>query len=97
MCSACGFPARPGHWTDAGLATPQDRLRARFHRAAILRRVLAGRGLTAHDDGATGLMLSTLGGAHVLVADADGLWDAVARLTGRPFDPLDPAFLDPPA
>ena len=27
MCSACGFPAAPGHWTDAGAQTPGDRLR----------------------------------------------------------------------
>ena len=30
MCNACGYPARQGHWTDAGLDTPHDRLRARF-------------------------------------------------------------------
>lgn len=89
MCSACGFPARPGHWTDAGLSTPGDRLRARFRRADILRQVLAPYGLTAHDDGVTtGLQLSTLSGAHVIVADLGALWAEAARLAGRPVDPL---------
>jgi hypothetical protein len=24
MCANCGFPAAPGHWTEAGAATPSD-------------------------------------------------------------------------
>jgi hypothetical protein len=89
MCNACGFPARPGHWTDAGLATPHDRLRARFRRAGLLRAVLKPYGLTAHDDGVTpGITLSTLSGASVIVADLADLWVQAARLAGRPVDPL---------
>lgn len=89
MCNACGFPTRPGHWTDAGLATPHDRLRARFRRAAILRAVLKQYGLTAHDDGSTaGIVLSTLSGASVIVDDLESLWLQAARLAGRPVDPL---------
>ena len=33
MCSACGYPAAPGHWTEAGAPTAHDRLRAKFRRA----------------------------------------------------------------
>jgi len=89
MCSACGFPARPGHWTDAGLVTPHDRLRARLARVAVLRRVLAPYGLTAHDDGVTdGLQLSTLTGQTEIVATLEDLWIAAERLAGRPVDPL---------
>jgi hypothetical protein len=89
MCSACGYPARPGHWTDAGLSTPHDRLRARFQRAAMLRVALAPYGLTAHDDGVTdGITLSTLSGAHVIVPNLDDLWHHAAILAGRPIDPL---------
>ena len=89
MCSACGFPARPGHWTDAGLVTASDRLRARFARAAQLRIVLATYGLTAHDDGVTtGIQLSTLSGAHVLVDTLEDLWATAERLAGRAIDPL---------
>lgn len=89
MCSACGYPSRPGHWTEAGLETAHDRLRARFRRAQVLARVLRPYGLTAHDDGVTeGLILSTLSGASVIVTDPAQLWPMVERLAGRAFDPL---------
>ena len=94
MCSACGFPARPGHWTDAGLVGAPDRLRARFRRVEILRRVLMPYGLTAHDDGVTaGITLSTLSGSHVIVDTLDALWVEATRLAGRAIDPLDEVFL----
>ena len=89
MCNACGFPARAGHWTDAGLDTTHDRLRARFRRAQVLARVLRPYGLTAHDDGVTdGLVLSTLAGASIIVTDPAQLWASVERLAGRAYDPL---------
>ena len=89
MCNACGYPARAGHWTDAGLATAQDRIRARFRRAAVLARVLRAYGLTAHDEGVTdGLVLSTLSGASVIVTDPAQLWPTIERLARRAFDPL---------
>ena len=89
MCSACGFPARPGHWTDAGGATPGDRLRLRFTRLAAVNRLLAPYGLKAHDDGVTpGLQLFAPGGQRELVADLEALWQAAARMAGMPIDPL---------
>lgn len=89
MCNACGFPARAGHWTDAGLDTPHDRLRARLRRAQVLVRILRPYGLTAHDDGVTdGLVLSTLAGASIIVTDPAQLWASVERLAGRAYDPL---------
>ena len=89
MCNACGFPARAGHWTDAGLLTAHDRLRARFRRAAILARILRPYGLTAHDDGVTdGITLSTLSGASEIVTDPAQLWPAAERLARRPIDLL---------
>lgn len=91
MCSACGYPARPGHWTQAGLETPHDRLRARFARAAVLARVLRPYGLTAYDDGVgEGFTLASLTGARVIVTDPARLWPMVEQLAGRPFDPLAP-------
>ena len=61
MCNACGFPAAPGHWTEAGAATPHDRLRARFARARLLGDLLRPYGLTVHDGGQVpGIQLSTL-------------------------------------
>lgn len=95
MCSACGYPSRPGHWTDAGAATAGDRLRLRFIRLAAINRLLAPWGLKAHDDGVTpGLQLFAPGGARELVVDLDGLWSAASRLAGTPVDPLSPRALD---
>ncbi|WP_374641219.1 hypothetical protein [Tabrizicola sp.] len=89
MCNACGFPAAPGHWTDAGASSPGDRLRLRFTRLAVVNRLLARYGLTARDDGVTpGLQLFAPGGEWVLVPDLESLWREAARLAGGPIDPL---------
>lgn len=89
MCSACGFPAAPGHWTDAGATRPGDRMRVRFIRLAVVNRLLAPYGLSAHDDGATpGLQLFNRTGDRVLVRDLDQLWSEAARLAGAAIDPL---------
>jgi hypothetical protein len=94
MCSACGFPAMPGHWTDAGAKTAGDRLRLRFIRLASVNRLLAPYGLTAHDDGATpGLQLIAPDGRRELVPDLEALWGAAARLAGAAVDPLSPRAL----
>lgn len=95
MCNACGNPAVPGHWTDAGSATPGDRLRARFHRAGVLNAILRPYGLSAHDGGVVpGIQLSTLSGAQVIVPDLNAVWTEAERLLGHPIDPLDPRYLD---
>ena len=47
MCNACGFPAAPGHWTEAGATKPGDKLRARFIRVATLQRILKQYGISA--------------------------------------------------
>ena len=94
MCNACGNPAAPGHWTEAGADTPGERLRARFRRAQILRSVLPSYGLTAHDGGVVdGIQLSTLSGNSTMVNNLAELWAEAERLTGAPIDPLDPRFL----
>ena len=94
MCNACGNPAAPGHWTDAGAATPGDRLRARFHRAAVLNAILRPYGLSAHDGGVVpGIQLSTLFGAQVIVQNLAEVWTEAERLCGRPIDPLDLRYL----
>ena len=96
MCSACGFPAAPGHWTEAGAATPHDRLRARLRRAHLLRALLRPYGLTVHDGEGPGIHLSTLSGIQAILPDLQALWVEAERLTGAPIDPLDPRFLDDP-
>lgn len=94
MCNACGNPAAPGHWTEAGTQTPGDRLRARFRRAQVLRNVLRPYGLSAHDDGAVdGIALTTLSGATTMVHNLEELWTEAERIAGRPIDPLDSRYL----
>jgi hypothetical protein len=94
MCSACGYPAAPGHWTEAGAATASDRLRTRFRRAQVLKSVLPAFGLTAHDDGQVpGIQISTLSGDHMIVRDLEEVWAAAERMSGRAVDPLDPRLI----
>lgn len=94
MCNACGNPAAPGHWTEAGTMTPGDRLRARFHRIGVLRAILRPYGLTADDNGAVpGIQIGTLFGASVIVDTLSDVWAEAERLCGRPIDPLDPRYL----
>lgn len=95
MCSACGFPAAPGHWTDAGADTPHDRLRGRFRRAQVLQRVLPAYGLTAFDGGEVpGIQVANLAGSQTIVSDLEALWRVAETLIGGPVDPLDPHFTD---
>jgi hypothetical protein len=94
MCANCGFPAAPGHWTEAGAASAPDRLRARFRRAQILQTVLPLYGLTAHYDGLMpGMTVATRTGNHVMAADLAELWEAAERIIGQPIDPLDSRFV----
>lgn len=93
MCASCGFPAAPGHWTEAGAKTAPDRWRARFRRAQLLRSVLRPYGLTAHEDTQVlGIQLSTLAGQHEILRDLTEVWAAVERLAGAPVDPLDARY-----
>ncbi|MEQ6249510.1 hypothetical protein ABMC89_11525 [Sulfitobacter sp. HNIBRBA3233] len=94
MCNACGFPMKPGHWTDAGTDTPGDRLRVQMRRAQVLDRILTPYGLRARPPGnMRGFSLSSLSGKTTLVPDLEALWEEAARATGAPLDPLDPRFI----
>ena len=93
MCANCGFPAAPGHWTEAGAATVPDRLRERFRRAQVLQCVLRPHGLTAHDGGLVpGIQVSTLSGNQSIVLTLEDVWPLAQQLTGHAIDPLDPRF-----
>ncbi len=94
MCSACGYPAAPGHWTEAGAASIGDRLRGRFRRAEILQSVLAVYGLKAYDGGLVpGIQISDQTGNQVIVRDLSDVWQEAQRMTGQVIDPLDPRFI----
>lgn len=89
MCSACGFPASVGHWTDAGGKTPQERLRIRFRRVDTLVKFLGPLGLGVRDLGTLpGIQLFDATGRQRHCATLEDVWHHVAELTGRPFDPL---------
>jgi len=89
MCGACGFPSRPGHWTDAGTTSSADRLRVRQRRLSLINRLLAPYGLSARDNIAMpGFQLIASGGKRVLVTDLETLWVQAAQLAGAPIDPL---------
>ena len=94
MCSACGFPAAPGHWTEAGSPTAHDRLRARFRRAQVLQNVLPAFGLKAFAGGEIpGIQISNLSGNETIVRDLDEVWALAEKLSGGPLDPLDPRIV----
>lgn len=98
MCSICGFPAAPGHWTEAGASSAPDRLRARFRRGQVLKSVLRSYGISAHDGGVIpGIQLSTFSGNQMIVPDLEAIWPAVEKLVGVVVDPLDPRFTAPEA
>lgn len=94
MCSACGFPAAPGHWTEAAALTAHDRLRARFRRAQVLQKVLRSYGLDVFEGGEIpGIQVATLSGSQRIVRDLDEVWALAERVSGGPVDPLDPRFI----
>jgi hypothetical protein len=94
MCANCGYPARPGHWTEAGAADAHDRLRARYRREQVLKKVLAPYGLTAHDGTQVpGIQIGTLSGSQTIAGDLAEVWAVAEKLAGRPIDPLDPRFI----
>jgi len=94
MCSACGFPAAPGHWTEAGAATAHDRLRGRMRRAQVLQTVLPLYGLKAYDGGEVpGIQISTLSGSQAILRNLDEVWALAEKVSGGPVDPLDPRFI----
>jgi hypothetical protein len=93
MCSACGFPATEGHWSEAGAADAHQRLRARFIRARKLNAVLQNYGLSAYDDGQMpGIQIADRTGQVILARDLRDVWIAVEKLIGKPIDPLDSRF-----
>ena len=93
MWNACGFPTRPGHWTDAGADNTGDRLRLQLRRAQILNKLLSGYGFNARTPGhGPGFALSSFSGRTTLVPDLEALWEESARQLGHPIDPLDPRF-----
>jgi len=78
------------HWSDPD--GPGAR-RHRVLRTRLVRRVLAGFGVTLSDWGGTAYVLHDGKGRAEVVHDLTTLWTEAEKLAGRPLDPLDPALV----
>jgi hypothetical protein len=77
------------------VADAPERLRFRFRRGEVLKRVLSAYRLDAYDDGLSpGVQISNYAGDQVIARDLAEVWAAAERLTGRAVDPLDPIFTE---
>lgn len=93
MCSICGFPQTPGHWSDAGAADAHQRVRSRFLRLTALNAALSLRGLTAYDDALTpGIQIADRMGNTIVASDLRDVWVAAEKLSGAVIDPLVPVI-----
>src|SRR3954447_2648946 len=94
MCPLCGALLTE-HWADPEGAGAR---RGRVLRTRIVRRVLAGFGVTLSDWGGTAYVLhdgkGRGGGGAELGPGLTTLWAEAERLAGRPLDPLDPALVE---
>lgn len=89
MCSGCGFPATPGHWTEAAAPDAGERLRARLRQVRVANRILAPFGLSVADGvGVPGFQLTNGRGDTRLARDLGALWEEAGRMAGGPVDPL---------
>jgi hypothetical protein len=102
MCGLCGIVGNAPHWTDGvprpaapGPSAPDTptRRRERQERVRGLNRVLGPFGLTASDWQGHAYVIATRTGRSEIVDNTAHLWQAAARLRGRPCDPLDPALI----
>ena len=89
MCPLCGALLAE-HWSD-----PEDggARRGRVMRTRIVRRVLAGFGVTLSDWGGTAYVLHDGKGAPRSSTTSRRCGREAERLAGRPLDPLDPALV----
>lgn len=70
-----------------------ERLRSRFRRADVLKRVLKPYGLNMHDGGSVpGIQISNQFGSEIIVRDLAEVLALAEQWTGSAVDPLDPRF-----
>jgi len=102
MCSLCGVLGADDHWTSAvarpGVYTRNvdqaGRRREAANRMKFANAVLRSRGLKIAEWQGSSYILSSPTGASRIFRNLAHLWPEAEAMSGRPFDPLDPALLD---
>jgi hypothetical protein len=98
MCSLCGVLGSDGHWTEGSAGRgPEDVGRTRRHerlnRVKLVNLVLGRFALRLDDWQGTAFVLTSGTGKREIVDNLSALWRTAEAMTGRRFDPLDPALL----
>ena len=97
MCSLCGVLGGAGHWTEPlkregvyiRASAPADSRRERTLRIREANAVLGLIGLSLEDWQASAYLLRNKTGRTEVVETLAALWPTVAKMAGRPLDPLD--------
>lgn len=98
MCGMCGlWGGREDHWSDVsklpgGRPSEHSVTRSRQAQATLLTRFTRP-GAVVRDWGSTAWLVEGRSGGTEIVASLGEVWAAVARLTGKPLDPLDLALI----
>ena len=97
MCALCGVLGGEAHWSEASSPSAADdpaaRRRERAARIAAANRILDRFGMRLSDWQGGACVLATATGKSEVIAGFAHLWTAAETLSGRRFDPLEPAFL----
>ncbi len=98
MCGLCGVLTGEAHWTAAAgrtgvFAAPRTRRAERLEHVRAVNAVLAAFTLKLDDWQGTSFVLSGPTGRREIVDSLAAVWDAAAKMLGRPIDPLDDRLL----
>jgi hypothetical protein len=102
MCALCGILGGKDHWTEplrregvyVRASSAAERRRERALRIAEANATLSLFGLTLEDWQADAYVLRGRTGKSEIVEDLAALWPTVAKIAGRPLDPLDAETLE---
>ena len=94
MCGLCGSLGGAEHWaTRAAFGAAQTRHAERLARVRVANAVLRSFALRVDDWQGSAFVLSGATGRREIVEQLPQVWEAAARLLGRPIDPLDPNLI----
>jgi hypothetical protein len=97
MCSLCGILGGNDHWTEplkregvyVRASAPAESRRERTLRISEANAILGLIGLSLEDWQASAYVLRNKTGRTEVVEELAALWPTVAKMAGRPLDPLD--------